>query len=249
MADKPFIPDVAARALVRSARLGSLGTLATGDGTPFASLVSVATMPDGTPLVLISRLALHTRNAEADARASLLVTDGAIADPLAGARVTLSGRLRPVAGEAVPLARRRFLARHPSAEGYAAFPDFAFWQLDVQTAHLVGGFGRIHALEAADVLIDPTLGNLFVAGEEGAVAHMNADHRDALALYATVLAGAEPGAWIATGIDPCGIDLMTEDRIRAVRVDFPAPATEPGSLRPALVQLARLAREQAEIAA
>lgn len=249
MTEKPFIPDVAARALLRSARLGSLATLATEDGGPFASLASVATLPDGTPLVLISRLALHTRNAAADPRASLLVTDGAIADPLAGARVTVSGLLKPVAEETVPLARRRFLARHPSAEGYSAFPDFAFWQLDIDRAHLVGGFGRIHALAPADILIDAAFANVFEAGEEGAVAHMNADHRDALELYATVLAGAAPGPWITTGIDPHGIDLMTEDRIGAARVDFPTPATEPGALRKALVALAHQAREQAGIAA
>jgi putative heme iron utilization protein len=105
-------------------RLARKGTLATLDhrhpGHPYASLVLIATEPDGTPVTLISGLALHTRNLAQDARASLLIEDaGNVGDPLSGGRLTLRGHLRPsVSGTAL----RRFLARHPSAEAYAALP-------------------------------------------------------------------------------------------------------------------------------
>lgn len=248
MTEDGFIPALAARTLIRNARHGSLATLATEDGTPYASLASVATLPDGTPVTLISTLALHTRNAAADARASLLVTDGTRIDPLAGARVTLLGHLRPVEEAGVDLARRRFLARHPSAAGYATFKDFAFWRLDVERAHLVAGFGRINALTPADVLVDPALAGVFAENEAGAVAHMNEDHRDAIARYATVLLGLEAGDWTMTGADAYGIDMMTADGVRTARLDFPEPATAPNALHMTLVDLARKAKAQAAAA-
>src|SRR4051812_31295112 len=79
-----------ARSLVRAALKGSLATLDKSTGHPYASLALTATDVDGTPILLISRLALHTQNLGKDARASLLIDGtGNDADPMAGARVTL----------------------------------------------------------------------------------------------------------------------------------------------------------------
>src|SRR4029450_9544050 len=98
-------------------------------GPPYPSLVLVATEPDGSPILMISRLALHTRNLEKDGRAAILFdgTDG-LGDPLAGGRVTVSGLMHRTDS---PTAVRRFLARHASAQGYAAFPDFAAYTLTI----------------------------------------------------------------------------------------------------------------------
>ena len=139
--------DVAAQArrLIRQALKAALASLETGSGGPYASLVAMATLPDATPVLLISRLARHTRNVMADPRASLLI-DGtdAQSDPLAGARLSLVGRLEPCE---LPSARARFLARHPDAATYADFADFVFHSFTIERGHLVGGFGRIVELE------------------------------------------------------------------------------------------------------
>ena len=76
-----------------SVATGSLATL-TADGAPFASLVLTATDEAGDVILLLSRLAAHTRNLECDPRASLLAiaAGGETGDPLAGARVTVLGR-------------------------------------------------------------------------------------------------------------------------------------------------------------
>ncbi len=108
--------------------------------------------------------------------------------------------------------RRRFLARHPKAELYAGFGDFAFWRMSVASAHLNGGFARAADLKAADVLTDLTGADEMLAGEEGAAAHMNEDHADAILLYATKLLGETEGPWRITGIDPDGADLAAGDR-------------------------------------
>ena len=134
--------------------------------------------------------------------------------------------------------RARFLARHPKAELYADFGDFSFWRVAMGQIHLNGGFARA-ARFPADRLLAPVSDTL-VAAEPGAIAHMNADHADALDLYARTTAGKPAGDWIATGIDTEGMDLACGDL--TARIPFPEPVTTPGGLRQALVRLAEAAR-------
>ena len=226
---------------MRTALKGALATLDRRSGHPYASLVTLATEPDGAPLMLISKLALHTQNLAADPRASLLI-DGtsATGDPLAGGRVTLIGRAEPTAS---PTARERFLARHSHAEGYAGFPDFAFYTLKLEGAHFIGGFGRILDLSPSDLLLDLAGAEALVAAEADIVEHMNEDHAGALELYATELCGAPGGPWRMTGIDPEGCDITCDGEAR--RVPFGTRITSPGEARQELVRLAGEARGRA----
>ena len=227
-----------ARDLLKTALKGSIATLDKASGHPYASLVLTATEQDGTPLFLISRLALHTQNLQADSLASLLVdgTDNQ-ADPLPGARVTFIGNVRPTGSTT---ARARFLARHPSAGGYASFPDFAFYALSIESAHFIGGFGRIVDLPASDLLISLASAEGLAAAEEGIVSHMNEDHADAIALYATKLLGSPAGAWRMTGIDPEGCDLVLG--ARGLRLPFDNLITSASEARTELVRLVNVAR-------
>src|SRR2546421_8908092 len=149
--DAPFDPKTAAKKLLREARSGGLATLMTGSGDPYCSLVNVATATDGAPLLLISQLALHTKNILADARVSLMLDERKEGDPLQGARVMLMG---VAAKTASPDARRRYLAHQPEAEMFAGFADFAFYEVRLKAAHLVAGFGRIVDLKPDDLLTD-----------------------------------------------------------------------------------------------
>jgi putative heme iron utilization protein len=228
-----------ARALVRRALKGSLATIAVASGYPYASLITVATDPSGAPIFLISGLAQHTKNLSKDPRASILFDGtGAAGDPLQGARVTLFGKAEKTGEEAV---RRRFLARHPQAAFYADFPDFAFWRLDVEGAHYIGGFGRIVDLSPAELLVATEGAGDLLAAEPGIIEHMNEDHADAIRLYATRLAGAPEGFWRMSGIDPEGCDVICEGDAR--RISFKAPIATSGDARAELVRLANQARE------
>jgi putative heme iron utilization protein len=238
--EMPAKAEVAAsaRALVRRAFKGALATIDRGSNYPYASLVTVATDAAGAPSILISKLARHTANLAHDARASLMLDEtSALADPLQGSRLTLYGRAEPTAEEGV---RRRFLARHPEAAFYADFPDFGFWRLAVEGAHYIGGFGRIFDLEPSDLLILLAGADALVEGEPGIVEHMNADHADALELYATALGDAGPGAWRMVGIDPEGFDIVLDGQAR--RIPFAQPVTTPAGARTELVRLAAEAR-------
>ncbi len=107
-----FDPQNAAKKLLREGRSGALATLMAGSGDPYCSLVNVATAADGAPLLLLSRLALHTKNILADPRVSLMIDERKPGDPLEGARVMLIGRAEATGN---PEARRRYLDRQPEA--------------------------------------------------------------------------------------------------------------------------------------
>jgi len=237
-----FAPRDLGKSLLRVTRAGTLATLDRNTGHPFASLVNVATDVDGRPVILVSRLATHTANLECDGRASLLLAELGKGDALAHPRLTVLGTFKPVAraGADTTRIRRRFLIRHPKSELYAGFADFAFWRMDVVSAHLNGGFARAADLTAADVLTDLSDASALVEAEADAIAHMNADHAEACRLYATKLLGAPDGAWACVGIDPEGIEL--QQGRTALRLTFPQRVTGPGPLRAVLKQLAEQAR-------
>jgi putative heme iron utilization protein len=232
-----FEPRGAAKKLLREARGGALATLMAGQGDPYCSLVNVATAADGAPLLLLSTLAVHTRNFLADPRASLMLDERKEGDPLEGARVTLMGALA-VTGAAQD--RKRYLTRHPEAEMFAGFGDFAFYKMSVTRAHLVAGFGRIVDLSTAELLVDVTGAQPLLDAEDEIIAHLNNDHADAVRLYATRLLGAPDGDWRCVGCDPEGLELQN-GRV-ALRLPFPQPVNAAGPLRAVLKQLAEKAR-------
>lgn len=224
------------RRLLRSADRAALGTLMP-DGTPYVSLVLTAIDHDGTPLLLLSGLAQHTRNLQAAAPVSLLfdATGGGGAASLAGTRVSLVGT---AVRDDDPRWRARFLARHP---GYADFADFACWRVMPARAHLIAGFGRIQWLERDAFMLDPARVAALIAAESRIVNHMNDDHGDAIDLYATVLKGMTGRGWRMTGIDPDGVDLRQADI--HVRVGFRGVVADSAQARAEFVQLAGDARK------
>jgi putative heme iron utilization protein len=235
-----FDPKLSAKKLLREGRSGALATLMAGSGDPYCSLVNVATAADGTPLLLISRLAIHTKNIFNDPRASLMLDERKEGDPLQGARVMLMGT---AAATQDPDARRRYLDRQPEAEMFAGFADFAFYRVALKAAHLVAGFGRIVDLKPQDILTEIGDAAELVAAEPDILAHMNGDHAEACRLYATKLLGAPDGEWRCVGCDPEGLEL--QQGRTALRLAFPQRVRAPGVLRQVLKQMAEQARAAA----
>jgi len=231
-----------ARSLLRRSRQGALATLTPGSGDPYCSLVNVASHADASPILLISGLALHTKNILGDSRVSLMLDERAAGDPLEGARIMLAGHAEEASGDDIAVMRRRYLNAHPSAEAFVDFSDFSFFRIRPSGLHLVAGFGRIIDLGPAQFLTDLSDAAGLLEAEQGAIEHINEDHRDAMNLYATRLVGAEGADWICTGLDPEGIDLQADGKIS--RLDFPERVTGPGELRKMLVKLAAAARSK-----
>jgi putative heme iron utilization protein len=141
------------RALMQAQATAALGTVMNGalmDGAPYVSLVLVAFDADGSPLLLLSRLAQHTKNLLADSRVSLLFDGTAgLDEPLTGPRLTVLGSAAPCPD---PGALKRYLTRHPSAEAYVGFSDFQLYKVAIERGHSVAGFGKIAWVEAAELL-------------------------------------------------------------------------------------------------
>ena len=239
-ADPGFDPLAESKRLLRATRARTLANL-NGSGDPFASLITVATDHDGSPLILVSQLSAHTRHLDKDGRCSLLLAETGEGDPLAHPRLTITGVAAKVIDRDMRKAvRARFLARHPKAALYVDFADFSFWRVAMEQIHLNGGFARAARFPADRLLTPIAEAQALIASEEGALAHMNADHADALDLYARTIAGKPGGGWIATGLDPDGMDLASGDL--TARIPFDAPVTNGTDLRKALVRMAHLAR-------
>ena len=235
-----FDPAVAAKKLLREGRSGALATLMQASGDPYCSLVNVATATDGAPLLLISRLAVHTKNVLADPRVSLMIDERKAGDPLQGARIMLMGTAAVTSDRD---ARRRYLERQPEAQMFAGFADFAFYRMTLKGAHLVAGFGRIVDLNPQDILTETGDAAELVAVEPEIVAHMNGEHADAVRLFATKLLGAPDGQWRCVGCDPEGLELQLERT--ALRLPFPQRVGAPSVLRHVLKQMAEDARRAA----
>jgi putative heme iron utilization protein len=233
----------AARALIRSADRVALATRRRGDGGPQVGLTSVATDLDGSPILLLSELADHTRNIGADGRVALLF-DGSAghSNPQTGPRVSVQGVARP---SDLPRHRARFLARHDGARLYAGFADFHFFHVDVAEARLVGGFAQARTLTADGLLYQGPWSELAEAETE-ILAHMNDAHRDALALIARATHGSRGKHYRMTAIDPEGCELRVGHQ--RIRVDFPETLGPIGTAldaRRVLVALTHNARESA----
>jgi heme oxygenase (biliverdin-IX-beta and delta-forming) len=204
-----------ARQVLRQCGFGALAThSAKLPGYPFVSHVPLALDGAGRPMLLFSRLAEHSRNLEADPRASLMVSVPGD-EPQAQPRLTLVGDLQP--GEADAPQRERYLRYHPDAEAYLGFGDFRFYRLEVQAVRLVSGFARAGWIAPTEWTPRP------LAESEEAT------------LLARLRAHA-PAGWQLLGLDWEGLDVRTTGahRLRHAWGDAPAGAD-------ALVEAARAA--------
>ena len=247
--DRPTIPEPSfaerVRTLVYIARMGSLSTLSRKQpGFPFGSVMPYASDEFGRPIFLISTMAMHTHNLQADPRASLLVTQPDVSgDPLGASRVTLIGNVMSIPELDVAVARRLYLARHDNSRYWVDFEDFSFYRMDVLDVYYVGGFGVMGWVSASeygsgqpDPLADP-------AAE--IIQHMNTDHQDALVLLARAFAGMESQEATMTLVDRLGfhLRLKTKDGIRGTRIAFLREVSSPIETRQVLIEMMKRARQ------
>jgi heme iron utilization protein len=236
-----------ARTLVHLGRIGSLSTLSRKQpGFPFGSVMPYGLDERGRPIFLISTMAMHTQNLEANAHASLLVTQSdRNSDPLGASRVTLIGNVVPMPESDLSDARRLYLERYANSKYWVDYDDFSFYCMDVVDVYYVGGFGVMGWVQAADydrAHPDP-LADIAV----GIIAHMNADHADALVLLARSCAGIEAQEATMTSVDRLGfhLRLKTSDGMRGVRIALLREVTNTSEAREVLVEMVQQAREQA----
>ena len=245
---QPTVPEPAfaerARTLMYLGRIGSLSTLSRKQpGFPFGSVMPYGLDDHGRPIFLISTMAMHTQNLQADPRASLLVTqDDGGSDPLGASRVTLVGNVLRITETEVPEARKLYLARYANSKYWVDFEDFSFYRMDVVDVYYVGGFGVMGWVSAAEY--DGSQPDPLADSMAGIIQHMNADHKDALVLLARRFAGIESLEATMTAVDRLGfhVRLKTPDGMRGARIAFLREVSNPAEARKVLVEMVQQAR-------
>ncbi len=237
------------RTLFSLASVAALSTLSRKHpGFPFGSLMPFALDPQGRPLFLISNMAMHTQNLKADPRCSLFLgplgggNQDPGSDPLGAARATLLGTAEPIPESDLPAARELYLARQPQSRYWIDFADFSFFRLQILDVYYVGGFGTMGWVDSPDyarAAPDP-----LAPAAAGILAHMNADHADAMILLARTHSALEATEASMTAIDRLGftLSLLTKEGRKGTRINFPREAITPGDTRRLLVEMVQQAR-------
>jgi putative heme iron utilization protein len=253
--DQPAVPEPSfserARTLVYLGRIGSLSTLSRKQpGFPFGSVMPYGLDAGGRPIFLISSMAMHTQNLQADPRASLLVTQtlttqpDASGDPLGASRVTVVGNVLTIPKAEVPDARQLYLQRYANSKYWVDFEDFSFYRMDVLDVYYVGGFGVMGWVLASDY--DQAQPDPLADAATGIIEHMNTDHKDALVLLAQAFARIEAQEAAMTAVDRLGfhVRLKTQDGMKGARIAFLREVTNPGEARKVLVEMVQQARQR-----
>jgi putative heme iron utilization protein len=234
-----------ARTLLYLGRIGTLSTLSLKQhGFPFGSVMPYGLDENGRPVFLISTMATHTQNLQADPRSSLLVTQpGASGDPLGASRVTLLGKVVPIPEPDVAEARKFYLARYANSKSWVDFEDFSFYRMDVMDVYNVGGFGVMGWVSAAEYYHGQPDPVADVAAD--IIQHMNTVHGDSLKLLARAFAGIQSQEAVMTSVDRLGfqVRLKTPDGLRGARVAFSREVDSPANARSVLIEMVTQARQ------
>ncbi len=247
--NQPSVPEPTfadrVHTLLYLSRIGTLSTLSRKlQGFPFGSVMPYGLDENGRPTFLISTMAMHTQNLQADPRSSLLVAQAdAGGDPLGASRVTLMGNAQPIPDPEVAAARSLYLARYPHSNNWVDFEDFSFYRMDVMDVYYVGGFGVmgwISAPEYSHGKPDP-----LADSAADIIQHMNTDHVEALKLLAGAFAGIEAQEAAMTSVDRLGfqVRLKTLEGPRGARIAFLREVNSPAEARSVLIEMVAQARQ------
>ncbi len=235
-----------ARTLMHLGRIGSLSTLSRKQqGFPFGSVMPYGLDDRGHPIFLISTMAMHTQNLQADPRASLLVTQpDATGDPLGASRVTLVGNVLPVPEAEVAEARKLYLARYANSKHWVDFEDFSFYRMDVVDVYYVGGFGVMGWVTASDY--NSAQPDPLVDHASGIMQHLNSHHASTLTELARAFAGIESDEVTMTSVDKLGfhVRFKTPEGMRGARIAFLREANNPEEARIVVTDMVTEARKK-----
>ena len=219
-----------ARCYLRARHHGVLSTLSRRvAGYPYGSVVPFVLDHEARPIILVSRLAEHTRNLEADARASLVVRDDGD-EVQAGARLTLVGNAARINCD--PALRARFLRYQPQAQQLLGLGDFSYWRITPLTLRFIAGFGDIRWMSESEFA--PPL-HALAHLEADIVAQMNVGFADTLRARCCGVLGREVIEALMLGVDCDGFDVRA-DGVH-LRFNFPETVPDAASVQRAVVAM------------
>jgi len=224
------------RNLLLSSDCGTLSTHSVDcPGYPFASIVPVGFDDFNRPIILISRLAQHTRNIAGNAKVSLFLNDAdqrGYDDVQTCARITILAQAQRLSLDADANTVQRYCRFYQRAESYCKELDFDFYRLEPEKVRFIAGFGQIHWLAPEQLFVKNPLS---FEVEAEIVEHMNADHSDALIKYCQQadLVVPEDSVPQMVGVDGFGFFQRLGERV--LRFDFDEPVANAMEVRKALI--------------
>ncbi len=222
-----------ARQMLRAHRYGALCTLSKKfDGHPFGSITPYLVDHDGSLLILISTLAEHTKNIQHDPRVSLIAHNQEDPHIQTQGRITMVGTAQIIMDK--DKTGRRYLRYFPEAQSYFDMHDFSFYRIMPQSLRYIGGFGKIHWVEADSYLVPAYP---LIPQENDVISHMNTDHRKTMCRYCQHFHKIEVLHVEMLGIDCDGFDVRADGKI--LRFDFPEIVLDAQQARHALVAMSR----------
>jgi len=201
----PFEAIEVARQLLRTTRVASLATI-DPSGFPYSTVTNLAVEADGTPFFWVAFLALHARNIDLDPRVSITVAqDGG--DAMTSPRLTLSGRAERVGHNEIEALKASYLRLYPKGKLYLPLPDTRMYRVRIEGVQLNGGPARnANNVTPDDLMTDLRGADDLMEAQADLAAWLD---RDGRASRLAVIAGARPGRWSATMIDPDGVTLSS----------------------------------------
>ncbi|MBU2979796.1 DUF2470 domain-containing protein [Alteromonas sp. C1M14] len=230
-----------AKHLCRRQHSGVLGTQSTSmPGYPFGSIVPFVMDHHGDVLIYISDIALHTRNLKADNKVSLTIFDATEADSQANARVTIMGNAELADSEDN---ERLYFQLFPQARTYQQTHDFHFYKIKTVRVRYIGGFGKIHWIDANTWHTPPAQWH---ESSQSMIDHMNQDHQDAMGEILRHYANVKSTTIAMISVFAEGAHYLTDEQ-KITFIPFEEPCTDAMSIRKALVNQTHAARAANEV--
>lgn len=240
-------PASIARCFVGFNRAGVLSTLSKAmEGMPFGSIAPYDVDRSGSIVIFISRLSEHYKNLVVDPRASLCIPDCfGFDNPQAHTRATLVGRFTEVSEAELDVVNESYSRRFPDALPKEIAGDFKYFRMIPERVRWIAGFGEIRWISASDYLGAAYDAVSYVG--YGIVAHMNADHRDALVAYlghytnetesGTTAAGEPRVRMVFISGESFVLEETGQDRHERHSIAFPGAVTSADNVRRSLISM------------
>lgn len=138
-----------ARGLLQAQTFGVLSShSAKLPGYPHTSVLPYLVDTHGRILILISRLAQHTRNIKKNPKVSLFVMADVDGDVQSKSRLSISCDALELASQQVEAVSDAYYARFPHSIGYHDQLDFEFYELHILEVGFIAGFGGVKHFNA-----------------------------------------------------------------------------------------------------
>ncbi|KAJ0014404.1 hypothetical protein Pint_20157 [Pistacia integerrima] len=217
------------------------------EGYPSGSMVDFACVADGSPILAVSSLAVHTKDLLANRKCSLVVAR----DPedRTDLVITLHGDALSVPEKDIATIRAAYLAKHPNAF-WVDFGDFQFLRMEPKVVRYVSGVatallgsGEFSKEEYQASKVDP-----IAQFSKPVASHMNRDHAEDTRLIVQHSTSIPVDSAYMLDLDSLGFYVKAgyEGNTFKLRIPFPRSAEDRKDVKTLIVEMLQAAKSQAK---